>query len=86
MTRRRLGMAGFAAAAAAILAGSMNKSTGSSLDLERRKREENDACQPGPSDYWNGKAVDPHELKMRKQDQKRFQNKQQARYNMKGRK
>lgn len=90
MTRRRRlgGMLGFAAAAAAILAGSMSKGSGMD-DMTRRVKsrfDDDEPCQPGASDYWEGRAVNRHELRTRKEDQKRFQNKQQAKFNMKGRK
>lgn len=82
MIRLRRGMASFSAAAMAILAG---VGDAQKLAVVRDQRPEDEPCQPGSSDYWDGKAVNRTELKTRKQDQQRFQSKQQAKFNMKGR-
>lgn len=84
MTRRRL--IGSHLAAIATLAVAMSESSSKSEFSIVRNREYDDIpCQPAASDFYDGHAVNRHEMKIRKQDQKRFQQKQQAKFNMKGR-
>lgn len=67
--------------------GAVHESTPS---IEQRKRRElhdydDTPCQAPASDFNHDEANKRHELKIQRQDQKRFQQRQQAKFNTKGR-
>lgn len=87
MKNRRSGTGSQIAAVAALVAITSHAGA-NATPIELRKRRELDEyepCQAADNDFNDDEALKRHELKIQRQDQRRFQQRQQAKFNMNGR-